>query len=51
MLQGKLQNPYITDCQQCWSYFEDKGHGPYGYVLMILSEDKKKFQIYELYGN
>jgi hypothetical protein len=51
ILQGKLDNPYLTDCHTCWSYFEGRGHGPYGYVLMIVSEDKKQLQMYELFGD
>jgi hypothetical protein len=51
VLQGKLDNAYVADCQDCWSYYEGKGHGPYGYVLIVLSADKKQLQMYELFGD
>lgn len=51
VIAGKPQNDYIKDCSNCWYYFDDKGHGVYGYVLYCLSEDKKQLQVYEEFGN
>ena len=51
VLQGKLNTPYVSSCQNCWSYFEGSGHGPYGYLLAIVSADKKTLQLYENFGD
>jgi hypothetical protein len=49
--KGKIPVSEINACKGCWSYYEDKGHGIYGYLLAVLSPDKKELRLYELFGN
>ncbi|WP_263357977.1 hypothetical protein [Acidicapsa ligni] len=51
VLVRKLANPYVNDCPSCWYYLDDKGRGPYDYRLFILSGDKERLTVYELFGN
>jgi hypothetical protein len=46
----KIPSPDIKACTACWSYFEGKDHGVYGYVLAVLSPDKQSLQLYENFG-
>jgi hypothetical protein len=47
----KIPSPDIKACAGCWSYYEGKGHGVYGYVLGVLSSDRKSLQLYENFGD
>lgn len=47
----KIPSPDIKACTACWSYFEGKGRGLYGYELAVLSSDKRRLQLYEEFGN
>ena len=51
MLDGKIDESHIVACQVCWSYVESKGHGPYGYRLVVIGAEKKDLQMYELFGD
>lgn len=51
VLQGRIDGQHVADCPECWSYFESKGHGIYGYILLVLSADKKQLQMYEFFGD
>lgn len=47
----KIPSPDIKACTACWSYYEGKGHGVYGYKLAVLSADKKTLQMYENFSD
>jgi hypothetical protein len=47
----KIPSPDIKACTTCWSYYEGHGHGMYGYMVAVLSPDRKSFQLYEFFGD
>ncbi|TWI95605.1 hypothetical protein JN11_04344 [Mucilaginibacter frigoritolerans] len=50
-LAGKYRNTYIKNKPNCWYYFNDKGQGPYGYILYCLNNNQTQLEIYDLFAN
>lgn len=50
-LAGKLAPNYVHACETCWSYLEIKGHGIYGYLLILVSADTRQLEMYEVFGD
>jgi len=48
---SKIPSPDIPTCTGCWTYYEDQGRGIFGYLLAVLSQDKKELQLYEFFGD
>jgi len=50
VVEGRYVPDYLHDCLTC-SYYFKKEHGPYEYLLLVLSEDKKDLFVYEEFGD